>query len=124
MKIKTTIPLIAGLAVFALLLQGCATGLSFPSLRRWGRGHSYIQQGHDRLAAIYRTDAARLRKRAAFHTEMAERMRTYSADGTLRERESWIAHCQYLTKKYTEAAEAAEEMAKAHEQESAASKSR
>lgn len=75
------------------------------------------------MAAVYEKDAARLRKRAAYHTAMLERMRTYPTDGTLRDRESWIAHCEYLIKKYTEAAEAAEKMAKAH-QDAEASESR
>jgi hypothetical protein len=32
-----------------------------------------------------------------------------------RERESWMAHCEFLIKKYSEAAEAADALAEEHE---------
>ena len=115
--------LLIGGVVSALLLQGCATGLSLPALRGQP-GQASSQGEHERFAATYRKDAAQLRKRAAYHTTMLERMRTYPTDGTLRDRESWIAHCEYLIKKYTEAAEAADAMATAHQQDATASESR
>lgn len=61
MKIRIAIPLIGGAAAVMLLLQGCATGVLLPTLRLWGSGHSYFQEGHQRLAATYRKDAAQLR---------------------------------------------------------------
>lgn len=96
------------------LLQGCAT--VFPrSWLEWKAERSLSPGGHRRLAAAYHKEAATLRKRAAYHTAMAEKVRVNPSWSGPRERDEWLAHCEYLSKKYLEAAEAAAALAEEHE---------
>lgn len=105
--------LISGL-ISVLALQGCATVLP-RSWLEWKAERSLSPGDHRRLAAAYHKEAATLRKRAAYHATMAEKVRTNPSWSGPRERDEWLAHCEYLSKKYLEAAEAADELAEEHE---------
>jgi len=97
-------------------LQGCATSRLLPlSWQEEAAARSVNPKTHARLAAAYRKEAVQLRKRAAFHTAMAERVRTNPSWSGPQEREAWLAHCALLSQKYLEAAEASEALAEEHE---------
>lgn len=98
----------------ALALQGCATGLPLAWYEKTAE-HSVNPRAHHRLAAAYRREASQLRKRAAFHAAMAEKVRANPSWSGPHGRDEWIAHCEALSKKYLEAAEASEALAEEHE---------
>ena len=110
------LPVVVGVSgiLLATALQGCATGLPLSWSEKTAT-HSLNPKTHERLAAAYRKEAAQLRKRAAFHQTMAEKVRANPSWSGPRERDEWLAHCEYLSKKYLEAAEAADELVEEHE---------
>ncbi|MBI3996443.1 MAG: hypothetical protein HY352_02165 [Candidatus Omnitrophica bacterium] len=114
MKVRTAIFLIAGVVGFTLLLQGCATTLPLWWYQKTA-DYSLNPRAHQRLAAAYRREAAQLRKRAAFHQTMAEKVRENLSWSGPQERDVWLAHCEALVKKYQEAAEASNALAEEHE---------
>lgn len=100
--------------LLASALHGCSAVLP----RSWSEkvaAHSVNPKTHQRLAAACRKEAAQLRKRAAFHQAMAEQVRANPSWSGPRERDEWLSHCEHLSKKYLEAAEASDALAEEHE---------
>ncbi|MBI4597859.1 MAG: hypothetical protein HY737_05605 [Candidatus Omnitrophica bacterium] len=112
-RVRVFLTVIMGLLAFTL--QGCATSGLPLSWYEKTAAHSLNPKTHQRLASAYHKEAATLRKRAAYHTAMAEKVRANPSWSGPRERDEWLAHCEYLSKKYLEAAEAAEALAEEHE---------